>query len=254
MSKSALDDLMGDIELNRARCFDPVRFAYIESLANRLEQIMYANNAVLIEKLERSVASFKTDFDKNSGQASGIVESIVTDFPNYGNDATNHFSQGQFKQLNKLNETLKKESQQLEKVSLLSELNSKVFNQVDDTTRFNKQPSFDEILSLQELELNADTGGINGNVALNEDPLELQSMRAFRESMKYFNIDKIIDRAIDDLPANPGPHNPHMLAIKSLTQLRELSPQYLRRFAAYVETLLWLEKNAAKLSDIKKTF
>lgn len=254
MSKPILDVLMGHIARNQARGFDPVRFAYIESLASRLEQKMYTNNTVLIEKLKNSVTSFKADFDVKSEQAKRIVESIVASFPHCENDAQNYFTQGQFTQLAKLNEVLKKESAQLESASLLTELNRKVHHNVTDLSRHNKAPSFDEILNLQELEFGTETiDDVAFQATPNDEPLEMQSMKAFRESMKYFNIDKIIDRAIDDLPANPGPHNPHMLAIKSLTQMRELSPQYLRRFAAYIETLLWLEKNAAKLSDVKKT-
>jgi hypothetical protein len=79
----------------------------------------------------------------------------------------------------------------------------------------------------------------------------MQSMKHFRQSMKHFNIDQVIARAINQGPENPGPLNPQMLAIKSLTQMRDLSPMYLRRFAAQIETLLWLEKNAAKLISTK---
>jgi len=71
-------------------------------------------------------------------------------------------------------------------------------------------------------------------------------MKQLRESMKHLNIDKIIARAINEGPENPGPLNPQMLAIKSLINMRDLSPSYLRRFASYIETLLWLEKNINK--------
>ena len=48
------------------------------------------------------------------------------------------------------------------------------------------------------------------------------------------------------LPQNPGPLNPQMLAIKSLSTMRELSPDYLNRFVSYVDTLLWLERSEAQ--------
>ena len=62
---------------------------------------------------------------------------------------------------------------------------------------------------------------------------------------------KLVERAIDDFPENAGPHNPHMLAITSLMNMRDLSPQYLRRFAGYIETVLWLEKNETILKRKK---
>ena len=80
------------------------------------------------------------------------------------------------------------------------------------------------------------------------EQLELRSMKYFRESMKHFNVDKTIARAIIEEPQNPGPLNPHMIAIRGLTKMQELSPAYTRRFTGYIETLLWLEKNLNKLN------
>ena len=111
--------------------------------------------------------------------------------------------------------------------------------------------SLDEILFNQEQDARLETGSAPLPSGSDELKFELQSMKRFRESMKYFNIDKIINRAINDFPENAGPHNPHMLAIKSLMQMKELSPQYLRRFASYIETILWLEKNSTKLNRKK---
>ena len=42
-----------------------------------------------------------------------------------------------------------------------------------------------------------------------------------------------------------------MLAIKSLSTMRELSPDYLNRFVSYVDTLLWLERSEAALQPDK---
>jgi len=112
--------------------------------------------------------------------------------------------------------------------------------------------SLDELLFHQEQNARINTGSAQLPDNGTDKKFELQSMKNFRESMKYFNIDKIISRAINDFPENAGPHNPHMLAIKSLMNMRDLSPQYLRRFASYIETILWLEKNSVKLNK-KKT-
>jgi len=116
-----------------------------------------------------------------------------------------------------------------------------------------KQPSFDEVLYQQEQHARLAPGELPEPQSDGRgEQLVMQSMKHYRESMKHFNIDKIIERAINDGPLNPGPLNPQMLAIKSLTHMRDLSPQYLRRFAAYIETLLWLEKNATRLSAKQK--
>lgn len=51
--------------------------------------------------------------------------------------------------------------------------------------------------------------------------------------------------ALSSRPDSPGPLNPQMLAIKSLSLMQQLSPHYLRRFIAYVETLATLDRVAA---------
>lgn len=80
---------------------------------------------------------------------------------------------------------------------------------------------------------------------------ELASMKVFREQIKYMDVDQLIERAINECPPNPGPHNPQMLALKTLTESRDLSEQYTRRFTLYLETMLWLEKNTNKLTASK---
>lgn len=253
MSEPVLEKILGDIPLSHAQRFDPVRFAYIRSLANRLEQPMFANNVALAAKLQTNVDLFLAEFISSRKRADGIVDEICLNFVEHKDRAVNYSDQGDFKQLDKLNVELQNKSSNLPNTSLLSQLNSVMSKQLDDIKREDKPLSFDDILQQQEQALTLDQESITEQSSQNTgESLELQSMAVFRESMKYFNIDKIIDRAINDCPANPGPHNPHMLAIKSLTHMRELSPQYLRRFASYIETLLWLEKNSTKLGDIKK--
>jgi len=92
----------------------------------------------------------------------------------------------------------------------------------------------------------------------NDDPLlslsnsnhrELTSVRLFRESLVKLSSDKLVSRIIKEAPENPGPLNPQMLVIRSLSTMRDLSPDYLNRFVAYVDTLQWLEQATA----LKKT-
>jgi hypothetical protein len=43
-------------------------------------------------------------------------------------------------------------------------------------------------------------------------------------------------------PQNAGPINSHMLVLRSLGLMRDISPDYLNRFMAHVDTLLCLEE------------
>ena len=119
-----------------------------------------------------------------------------------------------------------------------------------------KTESFDNLLLRQEEQICSPLGSSNGvaSIPVNENihgQIELLSVKLFHESMRHSKIDQIIEKAIDTWPENPGPHNPHMLAIKAMVRMRTLSPQYLRRLSAYIETLLFLQKNANRVDDSK---
>jgi hypothetical protein len=78
-------------------------------------------------------------------------------------------------------------------------------------------------------------------LAVNAAPA-LKSARVFRQTRVEQDTDFRLDTAIRTGPESPGPLNPQMLTIRALTTLRDLSPQYLSRFMAYAETLLWLDQ------------
>lgn len=264
--KQKVDHLLGQ---NAQHC-DPVRFAYIQSLVKRIEQPMYCENASLITKATVAIEQYELALAARRAQVTSMLDAFLRISPDKSQEAHALFEQCQFNQLEKLCKQLHRTQKANIDSAPLSELNKSINKFVDDTPADDEELSFEQILNLQEKDVVATASARQSlkhesleshdkeNVEITEPQenreavIELQSMKVFRESVKHVNIDKIIDRAINDEPANPGPHNPHMLAIKSLTQMRELSPEYLRRFASYIETLLWLEKNATKLGDFKK--
>ncbi len=71
------------------------------------------------------------------------------------------------------------------------------------------------------------------------------AIRLFRESLQKLHSDRTVRTALSQCPQDPGPLNPQMLVSRSLAMLRELSPAYVNRFVAYVDTLLWLEDAGA---------
>lgn len=69
----------------------------------------------------------------------------------------------------------------------------------------------------------------------------LKSIKVLRQRSEQNSVEQRVDQAIERSPESPGPLNPQMLAIKALTTMRELSPQYLQRYMAYLDTLFWLD-------------
>ncbi len=76
---------------------------------------------------------------------------------------------------------------------------------------------------------------------------ELRSAQAFRETWERLHAEDEVQQALERGPENPGPLNPHRLVLRTLGLLSELSPDYLRRFMAHAEALLWLEAASAPL-------
>ena len=77
---------------------------------------------------------------------------------------------------------------------------------------------------------------------------ELKSVRQFRNTWSKLSADKQLKQALDQAPKNAGPINSHMLVLRSLALMREVSPDYLNRFVSYADTLLCLEQAALERS------
>ena len=71
-------------------------------------------------------------------------------------------------------------------------------------------------------------------------------LSALRNNLSALSVDKHVSQALRQAPQNAGPINSHMLMLRSLEWLRELSPAYLQRFMTYADTLLVLEHAGVK--------
>ena len=79
------------------------------------------------------------------------------------------------------------------------------------------------------------------------DPDELTNARAFRRAWARGRTLEQLEQALMRKPANAGPLNSHALVLQVLSLMRDLSPDYLRRFVGTVESLQWLERACDKL-------
>ncbi len=78
---------------------------------------------------------------------------------------------------------------------------------------------------------------------------DLDSARRFREAWSRICAEDEVTHAVERGPENAGPLNSHRLVLRTLQLMRELSPDYLRRFMAHTDTLLWLEQAHARLKE-----
>lgn len=73
-------------------------------------------------------------------------------------------------------------------------------------------------------------------------PAENPRIQQFRKQLSQISVQKQVKQAIALAPANAGPINSHMLVLRSLGLMRDISPDYLNRFMAHVDTLLCLDE------------
>jgi hypothetical protein len=77
-------------------------------------------------------------------------------------------------------------------------------------------------------------------------------VRESRASWARLSVDKQLAKAMDQAPQNAGPINSHMLILRSLAMMREISPDYLSRMVPYVDALLSLDPGEAEVPVKKK--
>ena len=93
---------------------------------------------------------------------------------------------------------------------------------------------------------NADSRGSADAVTQSTDATarpELKSVRNFRKTWSRLSTDKQLRQALDQAPKNAGPINSHMLVLRSLALMRDISPDYMNRFMSYADALLCLEQS-----------
>lgn len=70
---------------------------------------------------------------------------------------------------------------------------------------------------------------------------ELPAVDDFRTLWSTLRTGRQVRQSLAEVPTGAGPLNSAALAHRSLTLMGGLSPEYLRQFLAYVDTLSWLE-------------
>lgn len=75
---------------------------------------------------------------------------------------------------------------------------------------------------------------------------DMASVRQFSEVWSKIAAERRVAQALEHGPENAGPLNSHKLMLRALHRMHSLSPDYLRRFLSYADSLLWLEQASAK--------
>ncbi len=215
MTSASLLDRIAELRESGVDGYDPVRFRYIEALAGRAHSAREAVSQRLADKADNALQAYLQascqPCPKDKQASSRPPNSTVVALAALRRDVA---------------------ASQLAAPSGTSDFEQELQDQegelLQDGLYAPSLTSASESLSVAD-------GG-----ELPAPPLKAsQTMRVHQQRRA---AEKRIELAIAEGPESPGPLNPQMLAIKSLTIMRDISPQYLNRYVAYLDTLFWVEQ------------
>jgi hypothetical protein len=219
-----INSLIESLRLAGAGHFDAVRLHYLQVLAQRAVGHPAPVKRLLDAKLAHALAAYKDRFERAQGETRDAVARIVRNHPDAAADLQRLLQGGDFKAVRQRMATLNNSAN---RVSL------------GDLTRRLAQRS------LSDVDAGSDSGTGPGS--------ELQTTQFFRDTWSKLSVGKRVTQELDNAPKNAGPINSHMLVLRSLATMRDISPDYLSRFTSYVDTLLSLDQcNKEKQVLIKK--
>jgi len=202
--------------------FDPVRFRYIEALATRAQQASEPLNEQLTAKSHRALTDYRNA--RAAAQDLSAASDSAQVQPSAGCQSATVKALAELRQVLDLTQpqsvagalSLEQEMQAQESTLLQSEMYAA-----------SPKPS-----PSQSAEPETSAGPLKS----------LKASQTMRVHQQRRAVEKRVELAIAEGPESPGPLNPQMLAIKALTMMRELSPQYLNRYVSYLDTLFWVEQ------------
>jgi hypothetical protein len=212
-------------------------------MAEKAGQFNEAPQQRLVARGLQALDDYQGQLSVARNEAVELVSRAVKQFPDSTAQLQQQFDSYQFRQLRRhvarLQAALKIDqvralTEQLEKGNEPDSGNGKGISLEEQCRQWERE------ITESEGPMASDSSGAPSK--LSADIAELRSSRQLRESMLKRRVDKMIAEAIASMPEDPGPLNPQMLAIRSLTTLGDLSPAYLSRFVPYIETLHCLEQ------------
>lgn len=195
-----------------AQRFDPVRMRHLELLAARASVQPDGVRLLLHARLRHGIADLTKRFEFAKRDAAQALSRSVQDHPGFADEWQGLLDAGDFRTLRQSLAARRAGSGQA------------------------------ALRALTDLLTQHAHGNGAGSEQLGDKHPELKAIREFRTVWSKLSVDRQVSQALRQAPKNAGPINSHMLALRSLALMREISPDYLNRFISYTETLLCLDQ------------
>ncbi|MBI2306265.1 MAG: DUF2894 domain-containing protein [Rhodocyclales bacterium] len=201
------------------RC-DPVRFRFIEALARRVQGLQGEARRRLEERLASALHELDQRVAHAQGDAGDALASALARHPAAADELRQRFAAGDFGGLRRRIAALDGRGSP----SPLAELTARL------------APHSPEHAGRAGSEGSAGCAVAAGAAG------ELKAVRYFRDTWSQLSVEQQLAQALAQAPENAGPLNSHLLVLRALQRMREVSPDYLNRFMPYIDALLWLEQ------------
>jgi hypothetical protein len=194
---------------------DPTAMHFLEALARRAASQAAAVRAVLETRMEQATVSLEARLQQARARANDLLSAELPHFSQAEETLQAHAHAGDVPGLKRALSDLRAQARSLA---------------LSDLTRQLEQEA-------------ARHAGVSGARP------ELKTLRNARTTWSRLSADKQVAQALAQAPKNAGPINSHMLMLRSLELMREISPDYLHRFISYADSLLRLEECAPKQAE-----
>lgn len=218
-----IDALIISLRSAGADRFDPMRWHYIEALAKRASAHRESTKRMLDAKLMQALTAFQERFDQARCDARQTITQGAEQYPHAAKELQQLFEAGDFKGVQRLIAALKTDAQAASLGALVRQLEAHAPDTADARLQKNAGPH-----------------------------PELKAIRQSRDTWAKLSVEKQVAKALQQAPKNAGPINSHMLVLRSLELMRDISPDYLNRFMSYAETLLCIDQGEKEKAEKDK--
>lgn len=235
--------------------FDPVRFRFIQALAQSAARRRASVTALIEQRARRLLSGYIDDYRSARENAVSVLDEMATESAESTDQARQMLARGDLSGVARLaaRRTVRDDGH----LQALRALKAALQHQ-DAVEELPAERGLEDELRLQEIQLmqslgapSASASGAAGEHGQSGAATRVSATHRLRRSLRKHHLEQRVSRAIHDGPDDPGPLNAQALVIRSFSIMRALSPGYTDRFASYMDTLFWLEE-AGRAAGRKK--
>lgn len=219
----AAADPLAALAARGAERSDPVRFHFLEALARRVQAHQGEARRLLETRLAQAIDDYAGRFAQARDAARAALADAAARHPDAADDLQQLFDAGDFAALRRRIAALAQPAAP----TPLAALSASAARPAQPAACVPAAPAE------QPAERSAPPAVAAG---------ELKSLHYFRDTWAQLSVDRQLAEALTQAPENAGPLNSHRLVLRALEDMREVSPDYLKRFLAHADALLWLDQ------------